>query len=371
MRNFIPKACLFLALGTALFFLIGAPSAHAQLGVKISPVRTEEMVDPGDIVQAQVKVMNDAPEARTLYAYLRDFKVEGELGRVKLIAPGSEEGYFVASWIDITSEGVPFAPGEEKVINYIIRVPENAGPGGYYGAILFGTQPPKLTLDSEEKGAGMAIAQQTGSLVLLHVKGDVTEEARIREFTTDKRIYGTPFDVNFLIRIENLGNVHVKPHGLLNIANMFGQEVGVIRVNDNGGNVLPNSIRRFEYNWPGETGFGRYTATLGMTYGTAADEGGQGKHTLYTEIYFWIIPWRIVIPLALGLALFILSFYLLMRLYKNKAVRRAMEQAGMGRVKYIPKFQGPSPTLHLGLIMVVMFIVIFLIVGAVYLIFFA
>ncbi|MEA3398260.1 MAG: hypothetical protein U9R06_00760 [Patescibacteria group bacterium] len=357
----------------AVFILLGDNiiPAQAQVGIKITPVRLEELVDPGETINAAVKVVNNSNETKTFYAYLRDFKAEGELGRVKLIAPGSEEGCFVASWIDITAEGTEFKPGEEKSVSYSIHVPADTGPGGYYGAILFGTVPPKLSLDSEDKGAGMAIAQQAGSLVLLHVKGDVIEDARIREFNTNKRIYGTPYDVNFLVRIENLGNVHVKPHGLININNMFGKEVGAVRVNDNGGNILPNTIRRFEYNWTGDMGFGRYKASLGMTYGTPGDEGGQGKQTLYTEISFWIIPWRIVIPILLGLVLFGASLFLLLRLYRNKAVKKAMERAGMGRMRYVLKFQGPSPALHLSLILLVVFIVIFLIVGSVYLLFFA
>jgi hypothetical protein len=250
-------------------------------------------------------------------------------------------------------------------------VPVEAGPGGYYGAILFGTSPPKLSLSSADKGAGMAIAQQTGSLVLLQVKGDVYEEARIREFNTDKGIYGTPFDVNFILRVENLGNVHVKPAGLISIKNMFGKEVGQIQVNNTGANVLPKSIRRFGYVWSGNMALGRYQATLGLSYGTATDKGGQGKQSLVTEIYFWIVPWKIVIPALCGLVFFGGMLFLLLRLYKNKAVRRAMEQAGLGHIRYVPKFEGPSPTLHLALILLIVFIIMFLVVGSVYLVFFA
>ena len=258
----IKKVYYFLVILIAVFIFgnIDLSPARAQVGIKITPVKTEEIVDPGESFTSEVRVLNNSNENKTFYAYLRDFQAEGELGRVKLIAPGSEEeGSFMASWIDITSEGVEFAPGEEKAIPYTINVPANAGPGGHYGAILFGTVPPKLSLETGDKGAGMAIAQQTGSLILLHVSGDVVEEARVREFTTEKRVYGTPFDVNFIIRIENLGNVHVKPHGLISIENMFGKEVGVLRVNDEGGNVLPKTIRRFEYNWTDQMGFGRYT----------------------------------------------------------------------------------------------------------------
>jgi len=352
-------------------FLLGNCVLAQSVGIKISPVRIEEIVEPGQTLLQQLKVTNESNIPKTLYVYLRDFKAEGESGKPKLIVPGSEEGYFLASWVDITTEGMEFGPREQKVIPFKINVPADAGPGGHYGAILFGTKPPKLQLDSEEKGAGMSIAQQTGGLVLLQVKGDVIEEARIREFATDKDFYSTPFNVNFLIRIENLGNVHIKPHGAIKVKNMFGREVTIIRVNDKGANVLPNSIRRFVTSWEASNGFGRYTASLGLTYGTPADVGGQGKQTLYTEKYFWIIPWRIIIPTLLGLIFVSALFILLLRLYKNKAVRRAMEQAGLGHVRYVKKYQGPSPAWHFSLILLIVFIVLFLIVAAAFFIFFA
>ncbi len=352
------------------WFSLPAP-AGAQVGVKVSPVRVDEIVDPGETLDVDMKITNNSNVPKTFYAYLRDFTAEGESGEARLIVPGTEEGSFMSSWVEITTDGIDFAPGETKTVPYKINVPENAGPGGYYGAILFGTAPPKLALNSADKGAGMAVAQQTGSLILLQVKGDVYEEARVREFNTDKGIYGTPFDVNFLVRIENLGNVHVKPIGLISIKNMFGKEVAQIQVNDAGANVLPKSIRRFEYDWNGDLAFGHYQASLGLSYGTATDRGGQGKRSLFTEISFWIVPWKIIIPAFCGLIFFGGMLFLLLRLYKNKAVRRAMEQAGLGHTRYVPKFEGPSPTLHLILILLIVFIIMFLVVGSVYLIFFA
>ncbi len=353
-----------------LFFDVGSLEAQT-IGIKISPVRYEELVEPGVQINRILNVENQSDTTKTLYAYLRDFRAEGEGGQPKLIAPGTEQGYFLASWIDISGEGIEFKPNEAREIHFQINVPLDAGPGGYYGAILFGTEPPRLKLDGEDKGAGMAVSQQTGSLILLQVKGKVKEEARIREFVTNKGLYSTPFDVEFLTRIENLGNVHVKPIGTITINNMFNKEIGSIRVNDGGANVLPNSIRRFSENWQGENGFGRYVATIGLSYGTSANLGGQGKQTLYTETIFWIVPWRIIIPIVLTLIILLSLTILFLKLYKNRAVRRAMEQAGYGRVRMVKKYQGPSPIIYISVILLVVLIVVFMIMSLIYFFLFA
>ncbi|MFH0892548.1 MAG: hypothetical protein V1867_07305 [Candidatus Falkowbacteria bacterium] len=362
----------FIAVLTAVFFVNTIP-VHAQtIGIKISPVKVEEVVDPGQVLDEYLKVTNESDIPKTLYVYLRDFKAEGESGQARLISPGSEDGYFLASWIEAPTEGIDFAPGEEKVISYRINVPSETGPGGYYGAIVMGTEPPKIDGTTEDKGAGIAVAQQTASLILLRVKGDVFEEAKVREFNTNKRFYGAPFDVGFTVRIENAGNVHVKPYGTIAVTNMLGKEVKLIRVNEKGGNILPGGTRSFtDMNWKGSGGFGRYKATLGLTYGVSADEGGQGKSSLMAGLYFWVIPWKIIIPVFSTLFLLSGLFFLFLRLYRNKAIRRAMEEAGMGHVRYVPKFEGPSPTLHMLLILLVVFIILILITGGVYLLFFA
>lgn len=353
-------------------FFISANIVSAQaVGIGVSPVKIEDIVNPGEIVKETITVKNNSDTAKTLYIYLKDFKADGESGQPKLIVPGTEEGYYLASWIDITNEGIDFLPREEKDITFKINVPAETGPGGYYGAIYFGTKPPQLNIEGEDKGAGMAIGQQTGSLILLQVSGDVIEESLIREFSTDKTFYSTPFEVKFLIRIENLGNVHVKPLGNMVVKNMFGKEIAGIVINESGGNVLPNSIRRFSEIWNGTNGFGKYTAEIGLSYGTSASQGGVGKKSMFSIVTFWIIPWKIIIPAGLSIVFLIALTVLFLKFYKNKAVKRAMQQAGMGHVRYVKKYQGTSPTAHLAMVLIIVFLVLFLLIGGIYLLFFS
>ena len=369
------KILLFLAIFLFIFIIADITQAQSSAGIKISPIKTEEMVDPGEVFKSQIKVTNESGETRTFYVYLRDFKSEGESGMAKLVIPGTEEGYYLASWIDVSREGIELAPGQERVVPFTVNVPEDIGPGGYFGAIILGTEPPRIQQQNEEKGAGMSIAQQTASLLLLRVKGDVFEEAHIREFNTDKDFYNTPFLVDFLIRIENTGNVHIKPHGAISIKNMFGKEVRVLKINENGGNILPRSIRRFNENtWEERSAFGKYTATLGVTYGVSVNDGGQGKNSLVAIKTFWIIPWRIIIPVFLTLLFISGIFILLIKLYKNKAVKKAMRRAGISQTGYMrqaARAQGTSPALHLGVILIIVFVIMLFILTAFYFLFFS
>jgi len=345
--------------------------ALANEGIKVNPLRFEELVDPGEILHKSIKITNNSLNSKTMFAYIMDFTAADETGKAKLIKPGSEQGTFLSSWIDITKEGIDFSANEEKEIFFTIKVPENTGPGGYYGAIIFGTKAPETRSNSEEKGAVISIAHKTGVLLLFQVSGDIVEKAVIKEFSTDKEFYSTPFTVNFLTRVENLSNVHIKPRGTIVISNMLGKETSIIRVNEKGSNILPNSIRRFESSWQNNFGFGKYKALLALSYGTPTKLGGQGKQSITFVKYFWVIPWKIIIPLISAIIFIIALFILFLKLYKNKIVKKAIDNMGINKTRYVKKHQNSSPLLHFSLILLVLFLVIFLLVGAIYFIFFA
>lgn len=373
MKNFKSFFSIVFVVLLAITFFAPSQSAKAQgVGIKISPVKVEDVVDPGQTYQGSLKVTNEANEDRTFYVYLKDFKAGDESGSPIIIAPGSEEGYFLASWIDITADAIPLKAGEEVRIPYSIKVPEETGPGGYFGGVYFGTKPPKLNLNSGDQGAGMSIAQQAGSLILLRVKGDVYEEAFVREFTTDKNYYSTPFDVKFITRIENKGNVHVKPYGAIRITDMFGREKETIVVNKQGGNILPKSVRRYNNEWSGKYGFGRYNAEIGLTYGQTVDKGGQGMQSMVAYQSFWIIPWKIIGPFLLVIGLIFGLLLLTVKIYKDKAVKRAVGEAGIKKVKSMAtKGRGDSSLAHSLIILLTVIIILFLIFMSVYFLFFA
>ena len=365
----------FLALFILSLFLtfpnLEKVQAQSSEGIKISPVRLEDLVDPGQVISKTVKVTNQSSNEREIFVFLRDFKAEGEGGQAKLIEPGSESGSFLASWVEVATSGISFLPFEEKEIPFIIRVPKNAGPGGYYGAVVFGTKPPKFSEESENRGAGMSIGQQAATLLLFQVKGDAHEEASIREFSTDKEYYNTPFDIEFTTRIENKGNVHVAPVGILTIKNQIGKTVEEIIFNEKVSNILPKTFRKFNYSWSGDMAIGKYTAILGLTYGTPTKMGGQGMQSLYTERTFWIFPWKIISLISVSILLFVIIAWILLRIYKNKAVKKAMEEAGLAEVKYVKTYEGPSPSAHLSLIISMVVVSVLLLLGIIYLFVFA
>jgi len=355
----MPNRKFFLIL-LILLFLVPKNFAWG-IATRISPVRIDRLVSPGQVLEEKITLANLSDSSVTYYFYLADFKAAGEMGEAELVAPGTEKEYSLVSWIKITGEPIEIGPGQEKEISFQIKIPDNASPGGYYGAIVAATTPPQLKGEGRERGAIIGVAQQTACLVLLQIAGPVEEEARVREFTTDKDFYfKSPFEVKFISRIQNQGNVHIKPSGMIEIKNFFGKTVETLSVNQDGANVLPKTIRRFENTWRKDIGFGKYTASLILNYGTPPDRGGQGIKSLYAQTSFWILPLKIVLPLGAGILIFVIIFVLFLRFYKQLAIKTALEEAGISPSLKLKRGKKPAPPFIFTFVLISLAIVIIL-----------
>jgi hypothetical protein len=340
-------------------------------GIKVSPSIIEKTITPGEVFEQAISITNESASNMKIYIFLRDFTADGEEGSPKLLTPGSNQGSYMSSWIsDYEVNGVDIGPGASHNFNFKITVPKEAGPGGYYGALVFGTKAEDIRTNSGDKGAASAISQQAGALLLLQVPGDANEAASIRDFFTDKSVYNMPFNVNFTTRVENQGNVHIKPRGVVQISNMFDKEVATVKVNDIAANVLPKSVRKFGSSWADKTGFGRYKATLAMTYGAPVENGGNGQQSLTSVTYFWVIPWKIVAFTALALLLIALVIYLLLRHYKKQAMEIATREIGIDNIHH-QRMATPEPSKHLSIMMGIILLLLLILLAVVIFLLFA
>lgn len=309
-----------LLLPVLLLALVVPFISHARgLELSVTPTLFEMSAVPGQTWQSQVKVINTNPHDLTVYANVMNFAPQGESGEGKFVPvfENFTEGSTLAEWIEISKEAYIISPETSKFIPFTVRVPEDASPGGHFAAIMIGTKPPA------SEGFQVSTSQIVTSLFFARVAGDVIEDGSIREFTAIKKIVQEPA-ASFLVRFENKGNVHIQPQGQIEIFNMWGKERGIIPINHKThfGNVLPNSVRKFEFTWKGEssiTDIGRYKAVVTLGYGL-----DKRKFTTST-LYFYVIPVKSLV-MVLGGVLFAVWFIL----WAVKAyVRRMLALSGL------------------------------------------
>jgi len=303
LKIFAIAFCSFLILSSFQF-------ASAQIsgdGLTISPPILELETKPGKTYNQIIKITNPTNNLIEVYPQVMNFRASGEGGEPAFYPATEEEANFsLAQWIKFNQSKVALTPEQVVEFNYSIEVPADAEAGGHYGVIFFATQPPK----AEEDQSQISISSMIGSLILAKVPGTIIEKGFLESFKAN-RIY-LKLPATFQVRISNLGNVHFKPRGDITIKGMFGGESDKIQLNQARGNVLPDSIRKFEEKWnPEKIIIGRYTADLRVVY-------GESEKTLDGQVVFWVLPLWFLLALG-GL---IISIIVLIIIIKKKRKNR-------------------------------------------------
>lgn len=333
-----------LVVGLAVFLYgLTAVLVNAQSeGVSISPAVIEETIEPGSIKEYSIKVENLNSFEQEYYVFTRNISGVRDGGVPVFAKEGAERtGFEMADWITLGADRILIPARSSVNLNFTMAVPEAATPGSHFSGIFISVEPPDI------EASGAAVGYQVANIISIRVAGDAIEEANIRQFATSQFLYGSQ-DVDFSVRIENTGNVLIRPAGPLEIYNMLGNKVGTLMFNEEQYAVFPrvpnptdeelNGMREFELTWSGDAiGFGRYEAILSPVYG---DEGA--KKTMTSTVTFWILPMNIIVPALLTLAVLFLIIFVSVRLY----IKRSLAHLDHGRrIVRRRKQGGPSVTL--------------------------
>ena len=321
MISTFKKINITLFLGVvALVFLPGHAFAQQSVSYTVSPTIFDMTANPGQTFRSTLRIINTNKFELHVYIDINNFVPKGDDGVPEFLPldKNSSNKTLLAEWIESDRELVIGAE-QTMELPLIINVPSDASPGGHFAAVMVGTRPPA----DGQKETRVQTSQAISSLIFLRVTGDITEISSIRSFRTSSYFLSKP-EATFEVRIENKGNVHLQPQGEIKIFNMWGQERGVIPINQQTlfGNVLPNSVRKFVFTWSSEWSFsdiGRYTAVATLAYGV------DTRQFMTANTAFWIIPWKILLAFIIVIGGFMSLVSWAIKAY----VRRMLVLAGV------------------------------------------
>ncbi|OGL78485.1 hypothetical protein A3E39_00565 [Candidatus Uhrbacteria bacterium RIFCSPHIGHO2_12_FULL_60_25] len=301
---------------------------HAAMAITVSPVVMDLEIAKGSSKQDKITVRNDSDRVQTYALTVQNFVAEGEEGAQTYVE--EEQPFGLAAWVIVDKPAVTLQPGESADFPFAINIPSDAEPGGHYAAIFFSSSP------GGTERTGVGVAAKTGVLLLVNVPGDIREDARVETFRMSGGGWISRLPANFELRLRNLGNTHFRPRGTLVVRNLLGSVVARVPANPKNSAVLPNSVRKIYAVWANTMdipsggfwtevtnewrnfAFGRYTASVDMTYGS------QNKSLEVQSVAFWVFPWRLAILASVGVVL----IFALLRLYNAMIVRAALKRSG-------------------------------------------
>lgn len=309
-------------------------------GLSISPTRTELSLLPGTTDSVTVSLRNITAGDVVAKVFVNDFEPDNLTGEPRLVTdPERRNAASISQFLEETPD-VNLAVGETKDVTIAVSVPNDAAPGGYYGALRFQAVPAEQENQDENQaqGSDVSLTANLLSLVLIEVPGDITQKVSVnsaKAFLNDES--GSIFTQkpNFLgVEVQNLGNSFIKPFGRVTVTNFSGEEIFGYELNDANprSNVLPESTRVFtdafvniekrtvngveeEDRTSPVTSPGRYTVSADISY-------GNGGEVFTVTSTFWYIPSWLIVVIALVLLLLIAAAFFTYRKYSTRSTRR-------------------------------------------------
>ncbi len=310
-----------LALLLAFGFLPSAAKAYRVEDMKMSgeapgdfvlgPGKSEMLMNPGETATKQLYISNRLGEKMKFKIEIEDFTGSSDPEKTVVLLGEKKGPYSLKDYINPELTEFVLEHGERMVMSVDISIPEDAEPGGRYGAVLVKSMPSGPGLEEEEGKAvsGIKLISRLGTLFFVRVKGDVNEEGFLSDFKTKKNFYENgpvPFELLF----QNEGSIHLTPFGVIEIRNLLGKKIEEIKLD--AWFAMPGSLRSRKVEWERDLLFGRYTATakINRGYGDAIDE---------KTVTFWVFPWKLALA---GLIALILIIWFLKWIFGHFEIRR-------------------------------------------------
>ncbi|MFC1646978.1 hypothetical protein ACFL1A_01710 [Patescibacteria group bacterium] len=282
-KPIIPLLSFFLL---ALIISVTATLTKAQTpgqeqSLEVSPPSQELTTKPGETLIVSSNIRNRADKNLPIMVRIEDFVAQGDEGQVALVEKGP---WAVSTWTSLSPTEFNLKPGEAKTVTATVQIPQTGAAGGKYGSFVF-------SVKGAESDSAAALSQEIASLFLIDIAGPKEENLVITTFNIPEFLEFGPVPIE--ITYNNSGNVHLHPHGVVAITDMFGNKVA--DVTQVGTNVFPQAERKVSFVWDKKFMIGRYSAMA------IINSGGMKNTGLTATTSFVVFPIRIVLIIVVAL----------------------------------------------------------------------
>ncbi len=162
-------------------------------------------------MQGSIDLLNNGTEPLRVKVYLEDwFYTDAGDGSKEFVAPATTPRS-CAAWVSFFPQEFDLPAAGRAVVDYTIRVPQDASLDGGYYAVLFFESTIAEAQTPEADGVLVKYAARLGSLFMVEVKGAVRREARLAALSALPSRGSHPLTIE--AQLANEGNVSLSCGG--------------------------------------------------------------------------------------------------------------------------------------------------------------
>lgn len=268
-RNHAPRVFVCL-----VFMLVGARQAYAVSLHNNNPLIEHEL-KAGEAIQGSVELFNNSKSAVDVTVYIEDWRYSDAGDGSKTFAAAQTLDRSSAGWVSYFPRELSIPAGGRGVVDYTLRVPQDASlNGGYYSVLFFESTVAEVSSGVEE-GASIRYAARLGSLIHANVSETVVKVATLST-PSIHRLGGARQKMYIKSQLSNEGNVLIKCKGSFHVMTQENLVAGRGELPARyvwSGDTVP-----VEAEWAGSLSSGSYSVIL--TYDCGEDLILVGETTL-------------------------------------------------------------------------------------------
>lgn len=308
---------LAITISICLLFIILAPVVYArETGIRLTPSVIEIRPQQDGVIEKSITIENSGKDPMEVDIEIKAFTTD-KSGAI--VYPPDEKVDqstldFITNDIQVLENNIPIeslslAPGQKQSLMVKINIKNIQNISQHTLSLFFISKNTinKESSSSEESPINTKINVSIGSAIHLLIFGerkDSSQSIDITSFQTNSFIQHGP--VYFVAKVKNTSNIYINLYGNITITNMFGQQIGIVRIPNQ---LLPgNSEKELSgqatkaiaktISWPDKLLLGKYKAKI-----TLITETGN---EVDSEVTFFAFPIKTI--LLILIAMFIASF---------------------------------------------------------------
>lgn len=252
--------------GKLLLIAIAAvPSAYAQLGLGLTPMRLEFPAAGGKAYSGSLTLTNSATESVRVRTEILDFYVDNNQTPQFLPNVAAESPYSCREWITVNPMETEIAPRTQIQVRYTVRVPATAAEQSYHCAVGFVSLPPL------NESAGVEVRTAVRVVTTLYpIVGHPAVKGSIAGMTLEPVKAGPNIQWRGVVVLENAGQMLYRPKGRLEVVDAAGSVVETSSLV--AFPVLPHRRQRFLLPLKTNLAAGSYTLRSSIDFGSEVQE---------------------------------------------------------------------------------------------------
>lgn len=259
-------------------------------------------LEPGQVVQEGVRVINNSKEVKTVVVYGADSAKSTDGGFACEQRSDTKDG--LGTWLSLDDVTLTLQPGSNQIIPFTITAPVNASVGEHNGCILI-----QEVKQREDGQVGALISVRTGLRVAVTIPGDIVKGLEIQGLEITKHETKDSFVIHPIV--ANTGNVSLDTRVSLVTKSLIGRTIA-----EHGGDfpILRDDVSEWNFELQRPFWGGWYKTKMNVAY----DPDPQATVGLRDDSNLSLIAgpsvWFFSFPTIAGAALEILILILIIAL---------------------------------------------------------